>query len=66
MTPEQVRKILKTQIKKTGLDDLAEAIVINPDYLRQQANGSRKLGFRVLRHLGLKRVVVESYERIEQ
>ena len=66
MTPEQVRKTLKQRIKQQGLDNLAELIVVNPDYLRQQANGSRKLGFRVLRYLGLKRVVSYTYERAEQ
>jgi DNA-binding transcriptional regulator YdaS (Cro superfamily) len=62
VTKTEIRRRLKAIIKAMGRDEAADLIGVNPEYLVQQANGSREPGMRVLRHLKIKRVKTIAYE----
>lgn len=61
VTKKEIRRRLKAVIKAMGRDEAADMIGVNPEYLVQQANGSREPGARVLRYFGIKQVKTITY-----
>jgi DNA-binding transcriptional regulator YdaS (Cro superfamily) len=62
VTKTEIRRRLKAIIKAMGRDEAADLIGVNPEYLVQQANGSREPGMRVLRYLKIRQIKTTTYE----
>lgn len=66
MNEDEVRERVETAIEcAESLRKLAESWGISPAYLSDVRTGRRAPGDSILRHLGLKRVVVVTYEPSE-